>query len=129
MTAEVIPARFPLQAIAALAVHDPRRGFDADVAAMSQAVAGMRCGSVVGSGSGGGFAGADGDEVSVTAQVQADVATALVAAGGELVTLMEGAGAEPGLARCVADRAGQLRPGAEIVCYGGGPVPLLIGVE
>jgi len=131
MTAEVIPARFPLQAIAALAVHDPQRGLDADAAAMSQAVAGMRCGSVVGSGSGGGFAGLDGDEVSVTAQAQADVATALaarlVAAGGELVTLMEGA--EPGLARCVADRVGQLGPGAEIVCYGGGPVPLLIGVE
>jgi hypothetical protein len=129
----VIPARFPLQAIAALAVHDPQRGFDADVTAMSQAVAGMRCGSVVGSGSDGGFAGLDGDEVSVTAQAQADVATALaarlVAAGGELVTLMDGAGAEPGLARCVADRVGQLRPGAEIVCYGGGPVPLLIGVE
>jgi hypothetical protein len=45
------------------------------------------------------------------------------------VALMERAGAEPGLARCVADRVGQLRPGAEIVCYGGGPVPLLIGVE
>jgi hypothetical protein len=83
MTAEVMDGT----AIAALAVHDPQRGFDADVAAMSQAAAGMRCGSVVGSGPGHGFAGLDSDEVSVTAQAQADAATALaarlVAAGGE----------------------------------------------
>ena len=42
---------------------------------------------------------------------------------------MEGAGAEPGLARLVADRIGQDCPAAEVVCYDGGPVPLLIGVE
>jgi len=129
----VIPARFPLQGVAALAVHDPLRGFEADVAAMSLAAAGMRCGSVVGAGPAGGFAGLDGDEVSVTAQAQGDVATALAArlleAGGELVTLMEGPGAEPGLARLVADRVGEARPGVEVVCYDGGPVPLLIGVE
>jgi hypothetical protein len=48
---------------------------------------------------------------------------------GNWWTLMERAGAEPGLARCVADRVGQLSPGAEIACYGGGPAPLLIGVK
>ena len=109
------------------------RGFEADVAAMSRAAAGLRCGSVVGAGPAGGFAGLDGDEVSVTAQAQGDVATTLAArlleAGGELVTMMEGAGAEPGLARLVADQVGQARPGVEVVCYGGGPVPLPIGVE
>jgi len=45
------------------------------------------------------------------------------------VTLMEGAGSEPGLARRLADHIGQARPGLEVVCYDGGPVPLLIGVE
>jgi hypothetical protein len=59
----------------------------------------------------------------------AEAMTRLVEASGQLVTLMEWAGAEPGLARCVADRVSQLRPGAETVGYGGGPVPLLIGVE
>jgi DAK2 domain fusion protein YloV len=127
----VIPARSPLQGIAALAVHDPQRGFDADVIAMSQAAAGLRYGSVVGRD--GGFAGLDGEEVTMTAQAQGEVAaalaTGLLARGGELVTLMEGAGAEPGLARLVADRIGSADAELEVVCYDGGPVPLLIGVE
>jgi DAK2 domain fusion protein YloV len=128
----VIAARSPLQAIAALAVHDPWRGFAADVAAMGRAAAGMRWGSVVGPGSGG-YSGLDGDQVRVTAAAQAEVATTLagelLSGGGELITLMEGAGAEPGLARLVAGEIGKARPGAQIVCYDGGPVPLLIGVE
>jgi DAK2 domain fusion protein YloV len=129
----VIPATSPLQGIAALAVHDPQRGFRADVAAMSQAAAGMRYGSVTGPGPDGGYVGRDGDEVRVTAGAQGEAAAALagvlLSGGGELVTLMEGAGAEPGLARGVADHIGQASPGLEVVCYGGGPVPLLIGVE
>jgi DAK2 domain fusion protein YloV len=128
----VIPARSPLQGIAALAVHDRGRGFVADVAAMGRAAAGMRWGSVV-SDPGGGYRGVDGDQVRVTASAQREVATALagvlLSRGGELITLMEGAGAEPGLARLVADEIGQGRPGVEIACYDGGPVPLLIGVE
>ncbi len=129
----VIPASSPLQGIAALAVHDPQRSFAADVAAMSRAAAGMRYGSVTGPGADGGYAGRDGDEMRVTAGTQAEAAAALAAVllsgGGELVTLMEGAGAEPGLARRVADHIGQASPGLEVVCYDGGPVPLLIGVE
>ena len=129
----VIPARSALQGIAAVAVHDPERSFQADVAAMSRAAAGMRYGSVTGPGRRGGFAGRDGEEVTVTGADQGDVAAALadvlLSRGGELVTLMEGAGSEPGLARRVADLIGQARPGLEVVCYDGGPVPLLIGVE
>ena len=129
----VIPARSALQGIAAVAVHDPGRSFEADVAAMSRAAAGVRYGSVTGPGRRGGFTGRDGEEVTVTGADQGDVAAALAAGllsrGGELVTLMEGAGAEPGLARRVADRIGQASPELEVVCYDGGPVPLLIGVE
>jgi dihydroxyacetone kinase-like predicted kinase len=129
----VIPARFPLQAIAALAVHDPGRGFAADVAAMGRAAAGMRWGSVVGPDAGGGYRGLDGDEERVTAAAQGEAATSLarmlLSRGGELITLMEGAGAEPGLARLVADEIGLACPGVEVACYDGGPVPLLIGVE
>jgi hypothetical protein len=100
---------------------------------MSRAAAGMRYGSVTGPGADGGYAGQDGDEVRVIAATQGEAAAALAAVllsgGGELVTLMEGAGAEPGLARRVADHIGQAGPGPEVVCYDGGPVPLLIGVE
>jgi len=128
----VVPARSALQGLAALAVHDPRRGFGEDVAAMGRAAAGMRYGSVIGPDSGS-FTGLDGDEVRVTAEAQSEVAGTLAAVllspGGELMTLMEGAGAQPGLARLVADEIGRLRPEVEVVCYQGGPVPLLIGVE
>jgi DAK2 domain fusion protein YloV len=133
ITVSVIPARSPLQGIAALAVHDPQRGFEADVAAMKAAAAGMRHGSVIGPGPDGSFIALDGEEVRVAAGAQRDVAATvtsmLLARGGELLTLMEGAGAEPGLARLIADEVGQTRPGVEVVCYDGGPVPLLIGVE
>ena len=128
----VVPARSALQGLAALAVHDPRRAFGEDVAAMGRAAAGMRYGSVIGADSGG-FTGLDGDEVRVIAEAQCEVAGTLAAVllsqGGELMTLMEGAGAQPGLARLVADEIGRLRPEVEVVCYEGGPVPLLIGVE
>ena len=129
----VIPARSPLQGIAAMAVHDSERSFQADVAAMNRAAAGMRYGSVTGPARRGSFVGRDGEEVTVTGADQGDVAaavaTALLSGGGELLTLMEGAGSEPGLARSVADRIARVSPGLEVVCYDGGPVPLLIGVE
>lgn len=129
----VIAARSPLQAIAALAVHDPAREFAADVAAMGRAAAGMRCGSVVGPDAEGRYRGLAGDQVRVIAPAQGQAAITLadmlLSDGGELITLMEGAGAEPGLARMVADEIGRERPDAEIACYDGGPVPLLIGVE
>jgi len=129
----VIAARSALQGIAALAVHDPRRSFTADVAAMSRAAAGVRCASVIGPVPGGGFAGLYGDEQRVSGGSQGDVAAALAAmlltGGGELLTLMEGAGARPGLARLVADQVGRDRPQLQVVCYAGGPVPLLVGVE
>jgi hypothetical protein len=129
----VIPASSPLQGIAALAVHDPHREFGADVAAMEAAAAGMRYGSVIGPGPDGGFTGLDGEEVRVPAGPQMDVArtltTMLLARGGELLTLMEGAGAEPGLAQLISDEISQARPWVEVVRYDRGPVPLLIGVE
>jgi DAK2 domain fusion protein YloV len=129
----VIPARSALQGIAALAVHDPRRSFLDDVAAMSRAAAGMRYGSVTGPGADGRYVGREGEDARVTGATQREAAAALAAVllsgGGELVTLMEGAGAEPGLARRVADHIGRATRGPEVVCYDGGPVPLLIGVE
>jgi len=150
----VIPARSPLQALAAMAVHDPERSFDGDVTAMGQAAAGMRYGSVLMPGdnvagpaelpeelpaglpeelAAGLAAGLVGDAVAFTGpdpvRVAIGVADALLADGGELVTLMAAGGADSPLARAVAGHVQQAWPAAEVVCYGGGPVPLLIGAE
>jgi DAK2 domain fusion protein YloV len=131
MAVTVIPSRSPLQALAAMAVHDPARSFDADGAAMGRAAAGMRYGSVVQRGDS--VAGLVADEVAVTradiAEVASRVAAALMAEGGELVTLMTSGAAGAPLPRAVAAQLATAWPGIEVVCYGGGPVPLLIGVE
>ena len=151
----VIPVRAPVQSLAAMAVHDPQRAFGADVAAMTAAVAAMRHGRVEAGGPGRvlGFAG---DELAVTGDRPGEVAIALadlmLAAGGELVTLIEGTamdgegtagdqaeggirsapgGAAESLAELVARHLRATSPAIETVCYGGGParLPLLIGVE
>lgn len=134
----VIPVRAAVQGLAALAVHDPLRGFGADVAAMTAAAAAVRHGRVEAGGRGRvlGFAG---DEVAMTGSRPDEVAIALadllLAAGGELVTLIEGEPAagdqHAGLAELVAGHLRETSPGTETVCYGGGParLPLLIGVE
>ena len=57
------------------------------------------------------------------------VADALLADGAELVTLMAAGEADSPLARAVAGHVQRAWPAAEVVCYGGGPVPLLIGAE
>lgn len=127
----VIPVSSAVQGLAALAVHDPLRAFDADVAAMTAAAAGMRHGRVEPAGPGRvlGFAGdelvASGGQAAEVAIVLADL---LLAAGGELVTLVEGG---TGLAELVAGHLREGYPGIETMCYGGGParLPLLIGVE
>ena len=128
----VIPARSPLQALAAMAVHDPARPLDADVAAMERAATGMRYGSVIAAGDNS-AAGLVGDAVTVTGPdpvpVAIAVADALLADGAELVTLMAAGEADSPLALAVAGHVQQAWPAAEVVCYGGGPVPLLIGAE
>lgn len=131
LTVAVIGSRSPLQALAAMAVHLPQRPFGADVAAMERAAAGLRYGSVVRRGDS--LAGLVGGQVTVTgpsaAQVAIDVAEALMAGGGELVTLMAEGAADSALPRAVAAHLSGRWPDAEVVCYGGGPVPLLVGVE
>ena len=131
MAVAVIPSRSPLQALAAMAVHDPARSHDADVAAMGRAAAGTRYGSVVRRGDS--VAGLVADEVAVTGadagQVALRVAEALMAEGGELVTLMASDDVGPPLPQAVGAQLAQAWPGIEVVYYGGGPVPLLIGVE
>jgi dihydroxyacetone kinase-like predicted kinase len=137
----VIPVRSAVQGLAALAVHDPLRDFGTDVAAMTAAAAAMRHGRVEHA-SRGSVLGFAGDEVAVTGDRPGAVAVALadllLAAGGELVTLVEGesggdqaGGGRAGLAQQVAAHLRETSAGIETVCYSGGParLPLLIGVE
>lgn len=141
----VIPARSCVQTIAAIAVHDPAHDFDADVIAMSAAGGSARHAQVTvataeavtsaGLCKPGDMLGHIGDDIAVIGEDVAQVAQAVIArmldAGGELITLIIGADAPPGLAAELVDRLRRTRPEIECTAYGGGQRDclLLIGVE
>ena len=128
----VVQVGSPVQALAALAVHDPGRPMAQDAASMRRAAAGMRYASVT---AGIAVVGAVGGDILARGTDQGAVALAvierLLAPGAELVTLLSGAGADPGLADLAAARASQILPAAEITCYEGGMASavLLMGAE
>ncbi len=141
----VVPARTTVQALAALAVHDPTRSVHANVVAMTGAAVSTRHGAVtVATKEALTWAGVchpgdvlgivDGDVAFLgtdLAESAREVLGRLLSAGGELVTLVVGADAGPDLAARTADALAQERPDVEVVVVDGGqPVyPLLIGVE
>ncbi|WP_312018713.1 DAK2 domain-containing protein [Streptomyces sp. I05A-00742] len=141
----LIPTRSPVQGVAALAVHEPARRFDEDVVAMTSAAGATRYAEVTvaerqswtmaGVCQAGDVLGLiDGDVAVIGAGLAATAATVLdrmLAAGGELVTLVVAAGVPDevteGLERHV--RGGHLA--VDTVVYRGGrqQAPLLIGIE
>lgn len=145
LRAAVIPTVAQVQGLAAAAVHEPARAFDADVVAMTTAAGHTRHGAVtvatreavtmagicrVGDVLGvieGDFAVIGSDLRSVAT----DVIGRMMAAGGELVTVVTGADTDPGLAEAVADAVRHEHPEADTVVYEGGQprYPLLLGVE
>jgi dihydroxyacetone kinase-like predicted kinase len=141
----VIPTRAQVHGLAAAAVHDPGRGFDDDVVAMSAAAGSARDGAVtVAARDGLTTAGpckvgdvlgvVDGDFAVIgddLERVAAEVVDRLLSGGGELVTLVVGAGGHDGLAQDVAVHARRGHRPIEVqVLDGGQPrYPLLIGVE
>ncbi|MFJ8046142.1 DAK2 domain-containing protein [Kitasatospora sp. NPDC096147] len=141
----VLPTRSPVQGLAALAVHEPGRRFDEDVVAMTSAAGATRYAElVVAEGESWTMAGVcqagdvlgliDGDVVAIgadLAEVGEEVLGRMLAAGGELVTLVLGEGAPPWLAERLDAHARRQRPEVDTVRYDGGQqaVPLLIGVE
>jgi DAK2 domain fusion protein YloV len=143
--AAVIPSRAQVQGLAAMAVHEPGRSFDDDVVHMTSAAGHARDGAVtVAARDAMTSAGAcrRGDVLGVVdgdfAIVGADLATTaigvverLLSAGGEMVTLVSGAGADPELVSRVASHVESSWPTVEVVLYAGGQdrYPLLIGVE
>lgn len=141
----LIPTRAPVQALSALAVHDPARSFDDDVVAMTAAARATRHGEVTvavreamtmaGVCAPGDVLGLIEDDVAVIGsdlgEVARDVVEHMLAAGGELVTLVRGADADPLLVERLTDHLQRARPGVEVVSYDGGQplYPLLVGVE
>lgn len=141
----VIPTRASVQALAALAVHDPSRRFEDDVVAMTAAAGHCRHGGVtVASRAAVTMAGVcqvgdvlgivDGDFAVIGADLAAVAETVvdrMLGSGGELVTLVTGADAEPRLTDAVVAHVRATRPEVDTVVYDGGQpgYPLLLGVE
>lgn len=141
----VIPTRAQVQGLAALAVHDPGRSFDDDVAHMSTAAGQTRHGAVtVATGKALTTAGpceqgdvlgvVDGDVAMVgddVCAVAVAVVERLLAGSGELLTLVSGTDAPDGLVAHVRRHVLVHRPDVEVLVHEGGQAayPLLVAVE
>ncbi|MEU0145015.1 DAK2 domain-containing protein [Streptomyces sp. NPDC006288] len=141
----LVPTRAAVQGIAALAVHEPGRGFDEDVVAMTAAAGATRyaelavaerqswtsagicqAGDVLGL--------IDGDVAVIGEDVHATARTVLdrmLSAGGELVTLILGEDVPDTLADTLSEHVREGYMAVDTVVYRGGhqAAPLLIGVE
>jgi uncharacterized protein len=141
----VIPTAAQIQGLAALAVHEPTADFDSIVVAMSTAAGHARhagvtiaqsptmtaagvcqAGDVLGM--------VEGDLVEIgdsVVEVGWRVMSRLLAAGGELLTLVVGADGEPKIADELSARGRRAMDGLEVEVLHGGqrPYVLLIGLE
>ncbi|MFD3454242.1 DAK2 domain-containing protein [Streptomyces sp. NPDC058691] len=141
----LIPTRSAVQGIAALAVHEPTRRFDEDVVAMTSAagatryaelaVAETQSWTMAGVCQAGDVLGLiDGDVAIIGGNLVETGITVLdrmLAAGGEMVTLVLGAGAPADLAGRLEAHVREGHLAVDTVVYAGGQerCPLLIGVE
>ena len=129
----VIPTQAQVQGLAALAVHEPSHSLDSDVVAMTSAARGTRHGAVtvavteamttVGPCQAGDVLGVLQGDFAVIGADQFEVATQVLRrmldAGGELVTLVAGDGADTLLQRCV-DWVEETYPTVDVLTYEGG---------
>ncbi|MET9333716.1 DAK2 domain-containing protein [Streptomyces cellulosae] len=141
----LIPTRSAVQGIAALAVHEPERRFDEDVVAMTSAAGATRYAEVTvaerqswtmaGICQAGDVLGLVDGDVAVIGQDLTETALAvldrMLAAGGELVTLVVGDGAPESVAERLEARVREGYLAVDTVVYHGGRQGsvLLIGVE
>ena len=141
----VVPARTPVQGIAALAVFEPARSLGDNVLAMSSAAAATRNGAVTvatkdaltsaGWCRVGDVLGIVDGDIAVIGndlhEVGGQVVDRLLASGGELLTVVSGQDAPAKLGEDVAAAARIRRRDLEVSqLYGGQPVyPLMLGVE
>src|SRR3954470_3956978 len=140
-----VPAGSMVQGLAALAVHDAERLAVDDGYTMARAAAGARHGSVrvateealtwAGTCKPGDGLAISGDEVLIVGDditaAAAGLIDLLLSAGGELVTVLTGAGADPGVGEALKEHAHRHHPGTELVTYHHDHRgdALLIGVE
>lgn len=143
--ARVVPTRSPVQALAALAVRDRTRRFNDDVIAMAEAAGACRYGevcyaarealTVAGRCRPGDVLGLVDGEVNVIGvdlqPTSQELLDRMLGGGGELVTLVLGAEAPPGLDVRLRAHLSASWPFVEVQCYDGGQphYPLLVGVE
>jgi DAK2 domain fusion protein YloV len=147
----VVPCASPVQVLAAVAVHDPRRRAGDDVVAMAESAAATRRGEVVvaaeaaitwiGACEAGDVLGfADGEvvliergppDVAALDRAASGVVSRMLTAGGELVTALLGADAPDELATELEDYLRRVHPETELVVYQGGQrnAVLVLGVE
>ena len=141
----VIPTRAVVQTLAAIAVHDPSLAFEDDTVAMTRAASATRYAAVTiatrtaltsaGPCQVGDCLGlVDGDIALVGPsldEVARGVLDAMLAVGGELVTLVLGSQAEMDFGQHLVDWLGVAHPTVEVsLVQGGQPLwPVIIGVE
>jgi len=141
----VLPTSTQVQGLAALAVHDVERPFDADVVAMTTAAGLTRHGAVTvavreamtsaGVCHPGDVLGAVAGDFVVIADAPLDAARQvldrLLAGGGELVTIVTGEGADPDLVTTLVEELQKTHPEIDIAVHDGGQPRylLLLGVE
>ena len=140
-----VPAGSMVQGLAALAVHDAERQAVDDGYTMARAAAGARHGSVrvateealtwAGTCKPGDGLGIAGDEVLIVGDdvtaAGAGLIDLLLAAGGELVTVLTGVGVDPSVGEALQEHVHREHLGAELVTYHTAHRgdALLIGVE
>jgi DAK2 domain fusion protein YloV len=141
----VVPTKSPVQAMAAMAVRDDTRRFHDDIIAMAEAAGACRYAevevatrealTVVGRCEAGDILGLVEGDVNVIGKDLGETCGALLdrllGGGGELVTLVLGADAPPGLGEQLSVRLHRAWPFAEVRVYHGGQPQhlLLVGVE
>ncbi|MGI8760489.1 MAG: DAK2 domain-containing protein [Jatrophihabitantaceae bacterium] len=141
----VVPTRSPVQGLAAVAVHDPARRFDDDVVAMAEAAAATRFAEVtiakresltsVGICQAGDVLGLiDGEVVEIgrgLVAVTFALTDRLLGVGAELMTVLVGAEAPPGVGALLTGHVHDRAPLTDVAVYAGGQpdYPLIIGVE
>ncbi|MGC4945216.1 DAK2 domain-containing protein [Streptomyces sp. DT224] len=141
----VIPTRAAVQGIAALAVHEPDRSFDEDVVAMTSAAGATRYAELAvaerqswtsaGICQAGDVLGLIDGDVAVIGQdvpgTARKVLDRMLAAGGELVTLVLDEDTPPALAEALEQHVRDGHLAVDTTTYRGGRqgAPLLIGVE
>jgi DAK2 domain fusion protein YloV len=141
----VVPAASVVAGLAALAVHDPARHAGDDVVAMTEAAAGTRAGALLVAGAealtwagrcrpGDVLGLVDGEVVLIAPELTVGalcLASRMLIAGGELVTVLLGAGVADALGEGLAAELRRAHPEVDVVVHRGARpgYPLEMGVE